>query len=144
MANKNTPSVLQQGTNLIPTSIKPTSTYTVDSQGYPTSWESSRPSNKIVSPVIQPLSSVSSQSTQSTPFKLKYALLIILLIFLILTLVLYLIKPGSTKIIDIYAPIITFFSRKKDTARVDFDLENIINDKINSDNEVEKYRFIIS
>ena len=70
----------------------------------------------------------SSPSSQSKPSILKYALLFIFLIFLILTLVLYLIKPESTKIIDIYAPIITFFSKKTDTSRKD-KLESVINDK---------------
>ena len=87
------------------------------------------------SPLVEvkslPLSSTvsSTLSSQSKPSILKYSLLFIFLIFLIVTLILYLIKPESTKIVDIYAPIITFFSKKSDTTRKDNTLENVINDK---------------
>ena len=123
MENKNITNIVPKGTgtDIISTGVKPGSNFPVIS---------AEPLYKataktLTSPLSQPLST----TTQSKPSIIKYTLLIIFLIFLILTLVLYIIKPDSTKIYDIYAPVITFFSKKKDTTVTSIKLEDNINDK---------------
>ena len=145
MENKITTAIIPKGTDLL-NSVK------TPSSGYPTTpavpiYKSSSNISSTLTPPLKStltstlssplsLSTLSSASTasQSKPHILKYIMLIIFLIFLILTLVLYLIKPDSTKIGDIYAPLITFFSKKKDAPQAEVKLENIINDKIKLDN----------
>jgi len=132
MENKNITNIVPKGTgtDIISTGVKPGSNFPVISAEplYKASAKTltsplTSLSSKLTSPLSQPL------STQSKPSIIKYTLLIIFLIFLILTLVLYIIKPDSTKIYDIYAPVITFFSKKKDTTITNIKLEDNINDK---------------
>ena len=134
MENKNITNIVPKGTgtDIVSTGVKPGSNFPAISAEplYKASAKTltsplTSLSSKLTSPLSQPLST----TTQSKPSIIKYILLIIFLIFLILTLVLYIIKPDSTKIYDIYAPVITFFSKKKDTTITNIKLEDNINDK---------------
>ena len=130
MANQNTTSISPKVSDLISTGVKPSA---VSSPIISTGVKPSAVSSPIISTSLsqRPSTTLSTapSNAEPKPSILKYVLLFILLIFLILTLVLYIIKPDSTKITDIYSPIITFFSKKSDTKQSDIKLANVINDK---------------
>ena len=126
MANQNTTSISPKVSDLISTGVKPSA---VSSPIILTGVKPSAVSSPIISSSLSQRPSTAPSNAEPKPSILKYVLLFILLIFLILTLVLYIIKPDSTKITDIYSPIITFFSKKSDTKQSDITLANVINDK---------------